>query len=93
LIENFKQQRASSNRSGIETSIVGEGVWPIANVEFNYVDERSESRRGQHWYRFFFRRVDATLWLYGKVAGHSQEAYAEALEIVNGLKSTSEGIS
>jgi hypothetical protein len=92
LIENFERQRAYYESNGIVTSIAKEGVWAIGSTEFTYVDQESKTRNGQSWYRFFFRPLHETFWLYGKIAGHKRQAYEEALGIVEGLRSTAGGM-
>lgn len=92
LVENFERQRAYYESNGIVTSIVKEGARTIGGMDFTYVDQESKTRSGLSRYRFFFRRHDETLWLYGKIAGHKQQPYHEALEILEGLKSTAESI-
>jgi hypothetical protein len=92
LIENFERERDYYKSNGIVTSIAKEGVWAIGSTEFTYVDQESKTRSGHSWYRFFFRPVLETFWLYGKIAGHKRQAYEEALGIVGGLKSAADGI-
>lgn len=92
LVENFERQRAYYESNGIVTSIIEEGAWNIGGMDFTYVDEESKSRSGNSRYRFFFRPHDQTFWLYGKIAGHKRQAYDDAIEIVERLKSTAESI-
>lgn len=88
LVENFERQRAYYESNGIITAITMEGVWTVGSIEFTYVDQESKTRSGHSQYRFFFAPHHERFWLYGKIAGHKRRAYEEALEIVEGLKST-----
>ncbi len=84
--------RTNYESNGIVTSITKEGVWTVGSRDFAYVDEESKTRTSDSRYRFFFRPFHESFWLYGKIAGHKWQAFQEALEIVEGLKSTAESI-
>jgi hypothetical protein len=92
LVENFEQERAYCESNGILTSITREGVWSLGSMDFTYVDQDSSTRNGHSRYRFFFRPLHKSFWLYGKIAGHKPQAYEEALRIVEGLKFTAESV-
>jgi hypothetical protein len=92
LVENFERECAYYESNGIATSITREGVWTLGSLDFTYVDQESKTRAGRSQYRFFFRPLHEAFWLYGKIAGHKQKAYKDALKIVEGLKSTAGSI-
>lgn len=91
LVENFERQRAHYESNGIVTSIIKEGAWTIGGLDFTYLDQESKTRSGLTRYRFLFRPHHDAFWLYAKIAGHTRQAYDEALEIVEALKSTGLG--
>lgn len=86
LLQNCQRRSAQYQSGGIASSIFTEGTWTLGNVDFGYVDEHSKREGGQSRYRFFFRRMEGILWFYGKIAGHRDAAFAEALQIVEALK-------
>jgi len=92
VVENFERQRAYYESNGIVTTITKEGMWAVGGMEFTYVDQESKTRSKHSRYRFFFRPLHEAFWLYGKIAGHKWQVYEEALEVVEGLKSTTERI-
>jgi hypothetical protein len=86
LIENFERQREFYKSNGVTTSITNDGNVAINGVEFGIVDQESKSSARRNWYRFLYRRVDKTLWLYVKIAGHKKPAFAEAIGIVSAMQ-------
>jgi hypothetical protein len=71
--------------NGMSSAVTGEGRWTIDGTDLGYVDKELTSHRGRHRYRILYRRLDSTLWFYGKIAGHNDRAFAEAIEVVEGL--------
>lgn len=92
LVENLERQRAHYETQGIVTPMIQEGTWTIGGMDFTYVDQESTTRSGMSRYRFILRPHHEVFWFYGKIAGHTREAYDEAVGIVQGLKRTAESI-
>lgn len=86
LLDNLERERAYYHSNGIATSIAKDGTWTIGGTDFGYVDAESISRSGKNRYRFFFRRVEGLYWLSGKIAGHDERKYAEAIRIVEAME-------
>ncbi len=93
LVENVERERQHNESSGIARTLIKEGVWTIGGMDFSCVDQESKTRNSHARFRFIFRPQRETFWLYGKIAGHKIQAYFDALEIVEGLRSTAESNS
>jgi hypothetical protein len=85
LLENHERLVPMYESSGMKTAVTGEGSWTIGGIDFGYVDEELRSRSADSRYRFLYRRIDKALWFYAKIAGHKEWAFAEALNVVQGL--------
>ncbi|MBM4075160.1 MAG: hypothetical protein FJ267_05905 [Planctomycetes bacterium] len=86
LISNFEQQRGHYAANGIAQLITSEGRWSLGGIDFTYIDKESKSRSGHSRYRFFFRQFDDVFWLYGKIVGHNEQAFYDAIAIVEQLQ-------
>ena len=63
----------------------GEGKCKAGGLAFEYVDEVMGGGSRTAYFRFAFRRVDPSLWLYAKIAGYTPEHFQEALGVFEGL--------
>lgn len=63
----------------------GQGKCEAGGLEFDYVDEVMVSGGRTAYFRFAFRRLEPSLWLYAKIAGYTPEHFQEAVRVFEGV--------
>jgi hypothetical protein len=79
ILGNRAATSAYYRTAGIESHRVGHGDWLLGEQRFSFVDQKNASQWGTSRYRFAFRPLNDTLWFYAKIAGHSEQAFGDAL--------------
>lgn len=86
ITDNFTRMQAYYRSNDLETEIVRDGSWSINEVEYQYLEEMLTDKNGRKSkYRFVFRKINDSLWLYAKIAGHNESSYQQALNIFSTL--------
>jgi hypothetical protein len=86
IAESFAGQQEYYRSNGLELTQSEERAWRVADRDFRAIDRESKSKGKLSCYRFFFLRFEEELWLYGKIAGHKEGVFAEALQIAQSLE-------
>jgi hypothetical protein len=86
IMDNASMTEAFYSSNGLEKTIVRDGSWSINEVEYQYLEEMLTDKNGRKSkYRFVFRKINDSLWLYAKIAGHNESSYQQALNIFSTL--------